>query len=603
MKAKRTLGLLVCILVLVGAAYPQDATGQISGGLTVIGTARRVSTIADLVTANDAAACNHIILDGRVVLPSSFVLSKYLTVDGGGLIVLNGNVFTAPSPDYIGAPPGKQVFDITAGGSVSFKRGGDIYADRFQTNASAGTTDMAPAVQAAFDSLPSGHVLLFPTPYYFGRQVLSTKSEVGLLGSGKEATKIIYAKSDGTAALKFSTKENNNIARVTLRDFRVYGFDGSNNETDGVGIEIVDGVYFVVEDIYIEGFRNAGGTGKGLAIYGHYNNRFKRLHIQWCDQAIYLGENPNAHAKGIDIDLFDFEDITMSPTPDTEQGTCVYIDSNYVNNMTWHGSNEWSMCKYGFYWSKALFTSASQILIEGGRLEYQTPQKDARFIYFNPSAHNIYNLTVRDIRSPYPIELSQNVNFITLDNIFLADGYATAASLITGATVGPMTVRNSRILHGTSIAGRTVWKKAANGSVLSDGYFQRSTDANAFQWRQNTNPSELFIDNIDLHRGYSYRPDFVTYKVHRLRITSNGGGTALLVIQNPTSILPRSEGLIIIENASGGPINTLTFDSKYYMAAGEDAAPLANGEFLSVGVYVISSDQIVEQYRTRSSHP
>jgi hypothetical protein len=268
------------------------------------------------------------------------------------------------------------------------------------------------------------------------------------------------------------------MARCVLRDFRIYGFDGAA-ATDGIGLELVDIVYFVLENLYIEGFKNVGNTGKGIATYGHTNNTFRNVTIAHCNMDVYFGENPNAHAWGIDVDYFRFEECVFVNST-SEDGYNVYFDCNYVNNLMFEGC-EFAYAKYGLYKNGGFSPAANSISIRGGRCEYATARVDARFIYFNITSSNLYQLSVRDFYSPYPIELNQYVNFVVLDNVYLgADNPGGTASLITGATVGPITVNNSRITVGTSIGGVTLWKKAATGSVMSDSYSIRSIDTNGY---------------------------------------------------------------------------------------------------------------------------
>jgi hypothetical protein len=373
------------------------------------------------------------------------------------------------------------VFSCTGTGKVVFSssKSKEVYPEWFGENDTPGTTDMAPAINAAFASISAGTVKLLPTTYYLGSQILVTKSEVHLIGAGKESTKLVYTKNDGTSAVKFSTGVNSNIARCTLRDFRIYGFDGAT-ATNGTGLELVDIALFVLEDLYIEGFKNGTNNAKGIATYGHTNNVFKRVTVAHCNINVYFGENPNAHAAGIDVDYFRFEEcIFVNST--SEDGYNVYFDCNYVNNLMFEGC-EFAYAKYGLYKSGGFSPSANNISIRGGRCEYNTARADARFIYFNITSNNLYNLSIRDFYSPYPIELTQYVNYVTIDNIYLgADNPGGTAALITGATVGPVTVSNSRINIGTSISGNTIWKKTAVGTyALSDGYFVRSTDANSY---------------------------------------------------------------------------------------------------------------------------
>jgi hypothetical protein len=323
--------------------------------------------------------------------------------------------------------------------------------------------------------------------YKWDSPVTISTSDVTMEGGSNQIPKITYTEDDGTAALTLSTGAESNIARVTLRKFRIFGFaNGTGTETDGTGISMIDAAYCLLEDVYIEGYRNAGGTGKGLAIYGHNKNTFNRLDIRWCDYGVYTGPNPNTHTT-VDMDLFHFEDCIFGGNPDTggDAGVCVYIDSNYNNNLSFTGQTEFSSCKTGVYLDAAISPNFNQFLIQGGRFEYTTAVAGGRFLDISPSSGNINNLSIKDFYSPYPIELGGSIGYVTLDNVYLGtdDVGNTTEALITGTTVGPGTVRNSRIVDGYTINGNIIYKKWwGSATKIEEMLWVQAADTNNYEF-------------------------------------------------------------------------------------------------------------------------
>lgn len=475
----------------------------------------------------------------------------------------------------------------------------------FATNTTPGTTDMSTAFDCAIQSVTAGGTIDITGSliYKWDSPITVTSGDIRIVGMNVEYPKIIYNADDGTTALTFSTGANSNIARICLENFRISGFDAEDEPTDGVGISFVDGAYIRGSYVKVEGYRNGDGDGTGIAFYGHTNCEFTGLDVRWCDYPLYFGVNPNAHASGIDVDIFTFYKPILNATPDDDSGTCIKIEANDIHNLTFFDA-ELSACKYGLEWTKALTTSNSHIAFIGGRLEPEAgPVAGGRFLKINTTVNNLYSLAVRDFYSPYAVELDGNVNFASFDNVYLGDDADSTASLIMGANVGPVGIRNSRITVGITASNKPLWTQAAPGAVLTDGMYVRAAADTPQTWYYNLKPSVLLTDEIDLTGGtYSYTPDFKTYKIHHLRITNNGTA-ANMAIANPTSINTYTEGTIIIENASGGAIGNVVMGAKYHMAAGADPTKPDNGKFTVINFYIKSNDYVVETSRATNCTP
>jgi hypothetical protein len=433
---------------------------------------------------------------GRVIVDDNATLTT-----SGDLYVLWGSSTSPPidgtstggntdtltvSGDFV-AGDSQQVFgsNITVGFSVFVE---EVHPEWWTENTTPGTTDMSGAFTSGLTAMATGNTLLLVSSQYkWDSPVTISTSDITMEGGSNQIPKITYTEDDGTAALTLSTGADSNIARVTLRKFRIFGFaNGTGTETDGTGISMIDAAYCLLEDIYIEGYRNAGGTGKGLAIYGHNKNTFNRLDIRWCDYGVYTGPNPNTHTT-VDMDLFHFEDCIFGGNPDTggDAGVCVYIDSNYNNNLSFTGQTEFSSCKTGVYLDAAISPNFNQFLIQGGRFEYTTAVAGGRFLDISPSSGNINNLSIKDFYSPYPIELGGSIGYVTLDNVYLGtdDVGNTTEALITGTTVGPGTVRNSRIVDGYTINGNIIYKKWwGSATKIEEMLWVQAADTNNYEF-------------------------------------------------------------------------------------------------------------------------
>lgn len=175
----------------------------------------------------------------------------------------SGDTVTINSPGNIRADASQNI--KTGSGSISFTYPGTVYPDWWTNNATPGTTDMAAAIQAAADSLPTatnfasaaigGRIQMNGGRYKISTGVTLKRGQI-LAGLSREATQILSF----VASSPFTyTDVGDNISdHIQCRDFSILQ-DATVTATSGAGIALsgrvagANGINLVVENVVIKG--------------------------------------------------------------------------------------------------------------------------------------------------------------------------------------------------------------------------------------------------------------------------------------------------------------------------------------------------------------
>lgn len=340
--------------------------------VVVMGTTRRVSTIADLVAANAAGAgtVDHIILNESVTLTAAFTLTSgvKLQFEGGGKITLGAYNLTADSAADIIAPPDQQIFSENGSGTVTFTNQsvpvpiywlGTINAD--------GATDDTATIERADAQgrvyIPSGNYgikdldLTNPPVIESGVTftVLSGVTSHGVKFSGDNTNKapvvgVVYVNVEGRT-------ESFNAVQIDGTHWQIPYIDvlGDASSHSGVSGVVLKSTARAVTFNRIEQIRVRHlltgvllESTDSVADYYVYNNSFGPVYISLCNNAIkYYAA---ATGSGIKNDIWDKVLIDSLDTAGYKgivfngAGAVGYPQDEYFKSLHFDDEGTWFDC-------------------------------------------------------------------------------------------------------------------------------------------------------------------------------------------------------------------------------------------------------------------
>jgi hypothetical protein len=218
-----------------------------------------------------------------------------------------------------------------------------------------GVTDDTAAIQAAIDAFPTGNgTVYFPVGTYLVTEtLLVAQHRVHLEGAGMHSTTIKFVPFANDTCIECH-KGGVIIYQGSVRNL---AFTSTDTTYAKVGINVIDGSGYVVENIASNSWSggHASGSSIGIQINGREFGLYRNLYLG-ADMPIVIGTNPNS---SISIDHHHFMDcyLTANTRP------CVQIgDGVVLSHVTFDGAQAWVKGTYGLNWRDTTSVSVSHNL-------------------------------------------------------------------------------------------------------------------------------------------------------------------------------------------------------------------------------------------------
>lgn len=352
-----------------------------------------------------------------------------------------------------------------------------------------GSGNDAPAIQAAIDAAEArgGGIVYLPTgTYVLTAGVVVGASRVHIVGDGPYATQIVFAPTaNGTAILVENPGQI--VYQGSIRDLSLFSFDSTYTKT---AIRIIDGSFYLVENVVIGGSVVAGGSSFwsggagsiGLQTNGRDSFTARRI-MFYADRPIVISGNPNFT---LDCDHFHFQDtyIGANGNPNFEVVAGVYISGLAID-----GYNAWVIGTAGFSWVDPTTTEASHNLrLSNIRCEQGT-SASAYCIDIQPSNSIIRGVTIENFYGGVErngIRLRNAYN-VTLSNSVLSGGAGRTLIDADGTVYGLSFANCFWLENGTATLTdqRLVWSgpKRATAAPLPSNALYESINTGDRGWK------------------------------------------------------------------------------------------------------------------------
>ena len=369
---------------------------------------------------------------------SSYTDIQIIVAPGAVFNVATGKTLTIYSPANISASPNQQIF--SGSGTVSFSAGGSVHPEWWGVD---GTADDV-QINAAFEAIPRGDVILLPNTYYTTGTINIKTHRKSLKGSSQQTSIIRFTPASDIPAIHvYNSASATTVAQNILRGFAI---DGTGSTQTKEGIRLTDAEEPIIEDIAISNFTSTGIDCIGLQLRGRQLHTIRNMIIS-TDIPISIEDNPN---NSIDIDHYHFQDMYLIGT-DLITNPLIKVASGVnLTNVIFDGYQTWNKGTHGFYWNDTTTTAAgSGLTIKNVRLEQQT-DATAYMVYIK---HNylLQNVILESIfggivLKGYYLRKTRNV---TIQNSYY-NNTSSAVGIDADETVYDLTLINNNWASGTT---------------------------------------------------------------------------------------------------------------------------------------------------------
>lgn len=220
-----------------------------------------------------------VLVSGSETLSADLTIPSTLEVTlAKGAIITLGNYDLTINGPFNGSL--SQHFSCSGTGVVTFGTGAvkEIYPEWWGDNTTPGTTDMAPAIQAAITaSRSSGVVSLLGETYALFTGVVIANPGTHIKGKSREHTELLYNGTDDAAVCYHSSVTNSSISRCGISDLKISAGTG----TSKIGLDIHGGFILDVSRVGVIGF-----TG-GIGIREKNHGSSSSIQVNYYDVQIY----------------------------------------------------------------------------------------------------------------------------------------------------------------------------------------------------------------------------------------------------------------------------------------------------------------------------
>lgn len=261
-----------------------------------------------------------------------------------------------------------------------------------------GTGDDGPFTQLAINAAmalgPGGKVALPSGRPRWATGVTVPYHGIDLIANTNRGLEINYdPAADGTCITVKFTTTTPTIAVSTLKNIRI-GSTGTNAKVK-IGFQIVDGSEITLDNCsttfnFLTFGAQTTSPSIGLQLLGRELITLRKCTF-FADRPVDVGINPRGT---ISLDGCHIEDLYTSALASNQPNFNIGSGVGLVANLTWDGTNIFTLGKYGFCWNDTAATQDAQLLRLANFRWEQAADTTGATVYISRNAHVIYQVII-----------------------------------------------------------------------------------------------------------------------------------------------------------------------------------------------------------------